>query len=68
MKNFKGYLGMCLFLIALVGAVALAIYSTALRFANPDMTEIRFMLEHKELFIYATGIVLSYIIGLRLLK
>lgn len=68
MKNFKGYLGICLFLLALVGAVALAIYIVALRFANPDMTEIRFMLEHKELLFYAVGIFLSYIIGLRLLK
>ena len=68
MKNFKEILGISLILLALIGGVACAIYSVALRFANPDWTETRLIIEHKEIIIYAIGIATSYIIGQRLLK
>ena len=68
MKRFKEVLGLILVLLALVGGVACAIYSVALRFANPDWTETRLIIEHKELIIYALGIIISYIIGSKLVK
>ena len=68
MKNFKDILGISLILLALVGGVGCAIYSVALRFANPDWTETRLIIEHKELIIYTLGIVTSYIIGSKLVK
>ena len=48
MKRFKEIIGLILVLLALVGGVGCAIYSVALRFANPDWTETRLIIEHKE--------------------
>ena len=49
MKNIIGFI---MLIIGMLGAIANVVYSTYLRFANPDMTEIRLLYEYPEVLFY----------------
>ena len=49
MKNVIGFI---MLVIGMLGAIANGVYSMYLRFANPDMTEIRLLYEYPEVLFY----------------
>ena len=67
-KVYKEEIGLALLLIGIVGTIACGIWGFALNIANPDMTQMRLLIEYPEpsIGIFVSGIV--GFVGSKLLK
>ena len=70
MKNnkFKTVLGIILVIAAIITLVITAIWSTVLHFMNPDMTDLRVLIDYPYLGVIALVSIVSYMIGERLIR
>lgn len=67
-NRIREVIGIAFMFGSVIVAVIASIVSTVMRYDNPDMTEIRFIIEHPWTWKVSIGCVISYLVGWHLLK